>query len=47
LHGEKECSKVRCADGNKELHCQRIRRGRLVDEIEKSIQPKDRKHKAQ
>src|SRR5580704_3355838 len=47
LHSEKERSKVRCADGNKELHRQRIRRWRLVDEIEKSVQPKDRKHKAQ
>src|SRR5580700_2159644 len=46
LHGEEESGKVRCADGNKELHCQRIRRWRLVDEVEKSVQPKDRKHKA-
>src|ERR1700675_2024946 len=46
LHGEKERGKVRCADGNKELDCQRIRRRRLVDEVEKSVQPKDRKHKA-
>src|SRR5271163_1393144 len=47
LHREKECSKVRCADGNKELHRQRICRGWLVDKVEKSVQPKDRKHKAQ
>src|SRR5258707_5959715 len=37
LHREKEHGKVRCADGNKELDCQRIRRERLVDEVEKSI----------
>src|ERR1700683_1017633 len=39
LHSEKEGGKVRCADGNMELHFQRIRRGRLVEEVEKSIQP--------
>jgi hypothetical protein len=47
LRREKERGKVRCADGNKELHRQRIRRRWLVDEVEKSVQPKDRKHKAQ
>src|SRR5580692_594048 len=47
LHGEKERSKVRRADGHKELDCQRIRRGRLVDEVEKSIQPKNRKDQPQ
>src|SRR5580692_1859587 len=47
LQSEKEGSKVRCADGNKELECQWIRRGRLVEEVEKSIQPKDRKGQAQ
>src|ERR1700692_2890497 len=46
LPSEEERGKVRCADGNKELHCQRIRRWRLVDKVEKSIQPKDRKNKA-
>src|SRR4051794_819487 len=37
LYGEKESGKVRCADGNKELHCERIRRWRLVDKVEKSV----------
>src|SRR5580704_15138408 len=37
LQQEKEGGKVRCADGNKELHCQWIRRRRLMDEVEKSI----------
>ena len=46
LHGEKERSEVRCADGNKELDRQWIRRRWLVDEVEESIQPKDRKQKA-
>src|SRR6202166_4825159 len=46
LPREEERGKVRCHDGNKELHCQRIRRWWLVDKVEKSIQPKDRKHKA-
>jgi hypothetical protein len=47
LQGEEERSKVRCADGNKELDCQRIRRRRLVDEVEKSIQSNDRKDQPQ
>src|SRR5271154_867805 len=47
LHGEKERSKMRYADGNKELHCQWIRRWWLVDEVEKSIQSKDHKDQAQ
>src|SRR5580658_3968421 len=47
LQSEKESRKVRCGDGTKELHCQRIRRGRLVDEVEKAIQPKNRKGQAQ
>jgi hypothetical protein len=37
---------MRLADGDKKLNRERIRRGRLVDEVEKSIQPEDRKRKA-
>src|SRR5580700_11832339 len=40
LHREEECRKMRLADGDKKLKRERIRRGRLVDEVEKSIQPK-------
>src|SRR5260370_9817367 len=42
LNREEECVKMRLADGDKKLDCQRIRRGRLVGEVEKSVQPKDR-----
>ncbi len=38
---------MRLADGDKKLNRERIRRGRLVDEVEKSIQPKDRKDQPQ
>jgi len=48
MHSEKEGGKVRRADGNKELGCQWIRQRRpLRDEVEKSIQSKDRKGQAQ
>src|SRR5450432_287580 len=47
LHGEKERSKMRLADGDKKLNRERIRQGRLGDEVKKSVQPKDRKHQAQ
>ena len=47
LHREEERGKMRRADGGKELYRKRICRWWLADEIEKSVQPKDRKHKAQ
>src|ERR1035438_6662522 len=47
LHREEEGGEVRCAGGNKELDCQGIRQGRLVDEVEKSIQPNDSKYQPQ
>src|ERR1700675_2034062 len=37
LHGEEECGKMRCADGDKKLNRERVRRRRLVDKLEKSI----------
>lgn len=40
LNREEECGKMRLADSDKKLNRERIRRGRLVDEVEKSIQPK-------
>src|ERR1700675_793559 len=47
LNREEECGKMRLADGDKKLTCERIRRRRLVDKVEKSVQPKDRKDQAQ
>src|SRR5579862_2850110 len=47
LNREEECRKMRLADYDKKLNSERIRRGRLVDEVEKSIQPKDRKDQPQ
>jgi hypothetical protein len=47
LHGEEERGKMRRADGDKELYRKRIRRRRLVDEVEKSVQAKERKHQSQ
>src|SRR5581483_9540925 len=47
LDCEKECGKVRCADGDKKLNRQRICWWRLVDELEKSIQPKNGKDQSQ
>ena len=47
LHREEERSKMRRADGNKELYRKRICRRWLVDEIEKSVQAKDGKHQAE
>src|ERR1700722_16585066 len=38
---------MRRADRDKELYRKRIRRRRLVDEVEKSVQAKDRKHQSQ
>src|SRR5258705_13322237 len=38
---------MRRADGDKELYRKRIRRRRLVDEVEKSVQAKDREHQPQ
>src|SRR6202042_1041043 len=47
LHGEEEGGKMRRADGDKELYRKRIRWRRLVDEVEKSVQAKDREHQPQ
>src|SRR4029077_6117973 len=47
LNREEECGKMRLADGDKKLNREWIRRGRLVDEVEKSIQRKDRKDQPQ
>src|SRR5258708_12991061 len=35
---------MRRTDGDKELYRKRVRRRRLVDEVEKSVQAEDRKH---
>src|SRR6202163_2277874 len=43
LNREEECGKMRRADGDKKLNRKRIRLGRLVDEVEKPVQRKDRK----
>ena len=47
LNREEERGKMRFTDGDKKLNRERIRRGRLVDEVEKSIQSKDRKDQPQ
>jgi hypothetical protein len=44
---KKNAAKMRRADGDKELYRKRIRRRRLVDEVEKSVQAKERKHQSQ
>src|ERR1700739_3473681 len=47
LRCEKERGKMRRAHGDKKLYRKRVRRRRLVDEVEKSVQAKDRKHQPQ
>src|SRR5580700_5301389 len=47
LNCEEERGKMRFADGDKKLNRERIRRRRLMDEVEKSIQPKDGKDQPQ
>jgi hypothetical protein len=47
LNREEERGKMRFTDGDKKLNRERIRRGRLVNEVEKSIQSKDRKDQPQ
>src|SRR4029077_5020853 len=47
LPREEERGKVRCDDGAKKLYRLQLRGRRLVDKVEKSVQPKDRKHQAQ
>src|ERR1700758_2694823 len=38
---------MRRADGDKELYRNRVRRRRLVDEVQKSVQAKDREYQSQ
>jgi hypothetical protein len=40
MHREKKRGKVRCADADKELDGQRIRRWRLKDKVKEPVQPK-------
>src|ERR1700694_4749998 len=47
LNGEKERCKMRRANGNEELNRQRICRRRLMDEVKKPVQAKNRKHQSQ
>src|SRR6185312_764436 len=47
LHREEEGGKVRPDDGAKELQRERIRRRRLMNEVEKSVKAEDRKDEAQ
>jgi hypothetical protein len=47
LNREEECGEVRCADRDKKLNRERIRRRRLVDEVEKSIEPENDKDQPQ